>query len=691
MKKITYIDNEYNCCMIWDNENYPQSFLSKCNKIVFDQTTYDETNFSEFNRIYILIELKWNPIRRTEFYGFKLAKDLRLNKKILCPIIFYSFMPCMSNIKKPESEILNYPGHYHLQLPLEKPFLNNYEYLDRDILEDINIYLTNSKKLVYDLVHNIKNRCPELAYNVKKNNNKYDKNNIKKVVKDYLIEQLQIFKQQILPEKMTEFDKLTNEINDQIEITIERKDFSPEKLRSPLEGLNNQFYNLLPSLEEKPSEEQVTRKRWQVLFVDDQQYCCNVIEKHFRRNGITCQTAQNAEDAFALLRVDEAGPKVISLIITDFRLYLDGKSETGKWQDIQGYQILNRINSGKNLKSNYAYVMLTSKKGTIEEYIKKQSKFPILWFNKADVLAGEEASFNIFCQRIVEVAGDSFFKKHSIPRTGGWKNGVAKRVNVNFNYSILYKLHIESNDYVDAENKINLKVDRLLRLQYFPEEYVLQPSFNKEDNPDKMLNLFRETILVYRRLFLMLKSWKYSDMDIFIYFNHKYFEKGDDIFKSEIEFDLQVENKRREYSHSLFNSNWGFIKDLKLPNKFDYSIDTNFELLYEEIQFLTNINDDMLIISQEDSEVIVDFLKGIESYIWAQETSSKITQLQTMIKSDVKVMYSDIINMFDLIVSEINNNETLNTNFYGKIFQDFEVREDLMSTKLFKLFHEKIF
>ncbi|MBE0639399.1 MAG: hypothetical protein IH598_12850 [Bacteroidales bacterium] len=529
MKKETNTIAKNNSCIIWDNENYPQSIFGKSQDPIFYQKIFEKTNFAKYDLIYILVELKWQDVLRTKFHGFQLAKDLRKDKTVLCPIVFCTFMPCFDKSLYPDSEILDMPGHYLHQLPVKPILLQEYAGIDEDTLEDINFSLFDPDQKVHTLMHNVENRLPGLVYNIERDEREYDRNRIKTEVNTYLDTQLKIFKTYILPEKTKEFDFLGNELQTNIDSTIDEPDFTPEKLRSPLITYKDLFYSFLPTHLVEDVEKSVVPKRWQVLFIDDQEYYCNIIKVHFERNGIQCHTAQSAEKAFEILREDENGVKKISVIITDFRFYVDGNSETGKWQDLQGYTILKQIHSHQEFKSHYAYFMLTSKKGTIQHHIKKQSKFPILWFNKTDVTSGGNHSFDVFCQRIDEVGSEAFLKKHSLPDTEVWKTGIENRIEPGLCF--YYKHHIEYQDFENAERNINLKatenIDYALKNGELLDDFDYQISLkysSKHSTLDDLLKKFRTNILLPRRIFWILsilEEMSYDDLITIFKRTHK--------------------------------------------------------------------------------------------------------------------------------------------------------------------------
>ena len=566
-------------CIIWDNEQFPEEILGIATGKVHNWTTFGKCKFDEFDLIYLLAEPIWDQKLRSDFYGFELGKELREKHNVLCPIIFCSFLKQehFISLKIKGSEILNYPGHYTLQLP-DKPDTKNYKGIDKDTLEDINLSLFNAEQIVHNLMHNTEDALPGLIYSLKDKS----KDEMKTKASELLSQQLKIFGQKIEQGNETEFDSLCAEFKKSICSTIDsfetKKSFllsEAQTLRQPFKLYKPQLYNLLPKKMQEGLAEPLKPKRWQVLFIDDDQTNCDVVCEYFRLNGITCHTATDAKNAFTILKEDEEQSKKISMVIADFRLYENGDSLKGKWQDFQGYRILDEIHSNPDFKSHYVYAILTSKTGTIQKRIQKQSKFPILWFSKSDVLGGGLSSFNLFCKEL-EIAGShAFLKKRSIPETAIWTDGYTKRVEPGYCY--YYKLHIESQDYDEAEKNINLMADD--NLKNASEHSVLLNDLDyqcsliinsKKSNTDILLNKFRTNILLSRRIYWAM-SFVYmkNDYEIIKIFKRPN-SKPRDIFTSYLGISLREKElgnvSTKFYTFGMLDEEYVYIDSKKDNN-----------------------------------------------------------------------------------------------------------------------------
>jgi CheY-like chemotaxis protein len=669
-------------CIIWDNEQFPEGILGSATGKVHNRATFGNCKFDEFDLIYLLAEPIWDQKLRSDFYGFELGKELREKHNVLCPIIFCSFLKRehFFSLKIEGSEILNYPGHYTLQLPdkpeteiyPDRPVTDFYKGIDQDTLEDINLSLFNAEQIVHNLMHNTEDALPGLIYSLKEES----KDEMKERASELLSKQLKIFGQKVEQGNETEFDSLCAEFIKSICSTIDsfetKKTFllsEAQTLRQPFKLYKPQLYNLLPKKMQEGLAEPTKPKRWQVLFIDDDQSNCDVVCEYFKLNGITCHTATDAKTAFSKLREDELNAKRISMVIADFRLYENGDSLKGKWQEYQGYKILDEIHSNPDYKSHYVYAILTSKTGTIQKRIQKQSKFPILWFSKSDVLGGGISSFNFFCKDLEKVGSESYLKKMTIPNYGGWIKKVADYVDEKLNYSFLYKMHLESNDYESAEIEISSLLNKWK--VSFPEDATLQPSFNfDKKDPQLLLKLFRQTILPYRLFFLYKKYIEnYSFIDIYFCINTQYRDYYIDKQKKS-EANPDIEKKLFQAMLSLFTNNWGF------PIEKSRILNTNItkknrkddELLFEEKQFLVLNGLKIAQFSINDQDAIEVFLNDISNASIDELTKNWVnTYLDQLDKVNMRmnISFSHFRYFLKLLEPQIRNNRALENLVFG--------------------------
>lgn len=656
-------------CIVWDNENFPEWLIGKATGKVHDRKSFEKQKFEEFDLIYLLAESTWGRKLRSDFYGFKIGRELREKHNVLCPIIFCSFLKPehFFSLKIEGSEILNYPGHYELQLP-DKPETDKYKGIDNDTLEDINLSLFNEEQIVHNLMHNTEDALPGLIYSFEQEGIAV----MKEKASELLRKQLQVFGQKIEQGNENKFNSVCKEFIENICTAIDslktEETFllsDAQTLRQPFKLFKPQLYDLLPKKMQEGLAEPAKLKRWQVLFIDDEPFNCLGVENHFKTNGITCHTATNPQDAFKILKEDKSQSNRISIIIADFRLYENGNSEKGIWQDLQGYRILEEIHSNPDFKSQYVYAILTSKTGTIQKRIQKHSKFPVLWFSKSDVLGGGISSFNLFCQRVLKIGDDAFIRKMTLPNYGGWITQIGDKVDEKLNYSYLYKMHVETNDYETAEVEILSSLN--VWKECFPEDAVLQPSFNfKKKEPQVLLQIFRRTILPFRLLFLYKKYIEnYSFKDLYFFFNPKYKDKYVD--KKEISAEnIKADKELFEAMRSLFTNNWGFPieKDLIVKENDTIRHQKEDELLFEENQFLILSGIKLHQFDSTDEVILKDFLVNLIKVGFDTHTKDVIGLFIGKLDSGLSVTYSEIRFLLNKLKPEIMNNKILEDAFY---------------------------
>jgi len=479
--------------IIWDKDSkydIPES------EVIKSEEEFEKIQKFDFDVIFILAELSWRS--RTEFYGFTVAKILRLENKLTCPIVFCSFLSETQLYNFPESKILRRPGHYFVRLPDEKPQFENYIGIDEDMVEDINGNLFDNHQSIRDIVHNI----PSILIKTVKTGGDRVFENVLSVLEIQLTPIKEILLR-IKPD--IDFLKIENSIKKEVKEIIDKKDFKAENLYDFIDS--SVFTKLIPKDENEDNPVWIKR-RWQVLFIDDELETRNTVVELFRIKEIFCHPADSAQDAFEILKKDSQNANLISVIISDYRLYLNGDSNFDLWQDLQGPQILKQIHYNPDFKKHYAYVILTQKSSKIRNQISKSHKFYILYFNKKDVLADVNHGFNIFCQRIIEIGSEAFLRKFDTPDSAVWTHGSDR---VKPGLSFYYRLHVESFDYEQAEKDIitvslaeieNIKKNISLNANYeYQCSLILESSYRNEN---ELLKKFRKNILIPRRI-----NWYY--------------------------------------------------------------------------------------------------------------------------------------------------------------------------------------
>ena len=542
--------------IIWD-EDSKFELSGEGSSVIMSENDFEKTThitFRDFSVIFILVELGWKS--RTEFYGFTVAKILRLRYKLTCPIVFCSFLSEQQLYCFDDSVILRRPGHYFLRLPDDKP-KEKYDCIDQDLLEDINEALFDPKKFIGEIVHSI----PEALIKVVETEGNHNPEKALTVLENLLNPIKELFSSKGLNEN---FEAIENDLYKKLRETLKKPDFETYQLYRIIDSRN--FSDSLPNNgnEDKPVWEPRT---WQVLFIDDEKATCKKIKRLFETRKIKCHTADSASSAFDELKKDANGKNFISVIISDYRLFENGDSRADKWQKMQGLQILKHIYYDSDFKNYYSYVIFTQKGSIIKNEITKRQKFPMLWFNKGDVLGGGDHSFNIFCNRIIEIGEEAFNRNRPTPQTKTWTSGNSK---VRPGLAFYYKLHLDSDDYQKSEDSMNAYVKS--EIDYYKNSNKSEPKIEgsyifqctleylgDKRNERELLEKFRTNILVPRRIFwLLLLHYK---------------QKGDDIIK--------IFNKQPNEKSTIFNTSLGLTDYKNLSANKNAMLFEEKKLLYE--------------------------------------------------------------------------------------------------------------
>lgn len=554
-------------CVIWDSEKYPDWLLGKAgkDKMLFNSESLGKADLTNTSRIYILAELKWGR-NRTDLYGFTIAKKIRQEHKVLCPIILCSFLnkEHFRLLEIKDADILKYPGHYLLQLP-DKPS-SDYQGLDEDTLEDINLMMFDPDQKIHELMHATSDSLPGMLFGLT------DKDEMKSTANTLIDNRLSLFRKYVEDEKQSDVDRLMNDLKIAIENEINNKEFESDNVRPIFNVFKDKLYDLLPSPRKNNLVDEIRPHRWEVLFIDDHDFTCKSVFEKFKKNGIHCHTATSASKAFEILRKDEEESKRISMIITDYRLYENGNEIDGDLQEYQGYRILNEIAFNPEFKSHYAFAILTSAPSAIKRKIQKRSKFHIQWFDKSDVLGGGSASFNVWCNSIIETGKGEYFKKRNIPNTKLWTDGKDR---IKPGLAFYYKQHVMSQDYIIAEKQLNRivknEIEFIEKQSEIEHKISSQPSFGvserdqndiKAGNFERLLRDFRQNILLARRIYWVLR---YA--------------------KSKTNKEIVTIFKKTSSPEVIFQKNLGISISSDIYITYSYTVSKN-EMLEEEIDFL---------------------------------------------------------------------------------------------------------
>jgi hypothetical protein len=630
--------------VIWDKES---KFEIPGSTFIKSEEEFEKTKWSDFDVVYILAELGWKS--RTEFYGFKVAKKLRLERKLTRPIVFCSFLSETQLYYFPESKILRRPGHYFVRLPVEK-LEEKYEGIDEDLLEDINGDLFDKQEFIKNKIHDIKDILVEEA--------SHGGMDVIDILKAELIPVKEVFCKSVSANK---WEEVENELIDKVKSVLDKDGFQPYNLFGAF--YSEDITRFIPENEDEISPEWPQR-RWKVLFIDDKENIRNQVEAlFFTKCNIVCLSAKNADEAFEKLKEDAEKDNLISVVISDYRLYENGDSKSDTWQELQGPQILKHIHYHPNYKKHYAYAVLTAKRNAIKRHISKPEKFHIHWFNKSDVLADGNHGFNLFCSRIIEIGSEAFYRKYETPDSAVWTNGSDR---VKPGLSFYYRLNLESFDYEEAEKKIvtivlaeieNIKNNTALNDYYEYQCSLIYESSNS--NEVELLKKFRKNILIPRRIIWYLLNEKLKNADeIFEIFDNRKQEEDDS------------EKKKLARKKALYNTHLGIsiklIEWIKNPKKV-----YNSGMLSEETSFIKNQTENF---AEKRSFITVD-----NDYIILKDFFDCLPE--ALLKGQVRIAFNKLINKrMDVDSKEIENCITI---INDKLKKNVSIKEDFIKNMRF--------
>lgn len=404
-----------------------------------------QMQFADADRIFIILEYPWEHANYTDFFGFKILRFLRLNLKIKAPVILLSFLDkrwFLSNAKHPEFKVLNTPGHYFFQLPVDWSELEKtaFSEISDNTLHDINGAFFTLEGIIDEEFHNLKNR-------VFKNSDDYQtkaalfesvfaevKNSFNRF-EDYLDMHDHPIMQDILA-------KLKHDLEEKI---IVQEDMDANAVI--IDNYIGDIKRLLPPDEKHPEDIAIeTTPAWKILFVDDDKSIALRVQELFADKNITCSIASNAQDVFDILRSDEENN--ITVLICDYRLLNADES----WQEMQGYSIIEKV--FLEFENELAFFSLTSFNKRTLIRVQNLHNVKVHSASKDDVIGKSKTvtGFNLFADKVLEEGNKVFNLKRSQPRASSWVKGYTKK----FDRPLrdYYRKHRLANDLAAADQKM---------------------------------------------------------------------------------------------------------------------------------------------------------------------------------------------------------------------------------------------
>ncbi|MEM6268119.1 MAG: response regulator [Bacteroidota bacterium] len=411
--------------------------------------------------IFVLIELTWESRSGEEFFGFEIARQLRL-ANCRTPIVFCSFLgrDRFLRDRRDRYAILRTPGHQFCQLP--GFFSVNTTEIARNrlspaLLVDIQTYCLNPSGRIKELFHAIKNKLLE--------QNSSDNRDIHRLLRK-LINQL------------ADRDRMQGEqLAEKFAKEIEEYDREQEGILSILNNYKQWFLELESSESEDDEGNAISPVDWYALLIEDEEDIAHQVRSRLAEQGIKSIWAGSGEAAFEILKRDWKGnlhdPKgnkipahSITVVICDVRFV----NANGDWHQLQGYDIAQKIH--QEMHNMVSIVMLTSKKRTILNNVSRPSITQLTWFSKEEVLR-DKIAFRSFIER-VRYEGNRYYEAVcDLPSFGYWRKKWLNKHSAPL--SEYYRFHRMASDYFAQELRISekalefIKIARKVRSPSYPE------------------------------------------------------------------------------------------------------------------------------------------------------------------------------------------------------------------------------
>ena len=479
-------------------------------KISTNATEWESQSLEPEELIIILAELKWGDYQYTDFEGFSILKQLRVVQKRRNPVAMISLLPkewFLHSNQNTSFQALRTPGHHFHQLPIdwEQLFQLQPDGLHPSILQDINDSYFRLEGVIDEEIHDLKNK-------VLKNTKAYDNKTmlLKEILKEVHTALENIRAALHLSNNDDTFNKISTRLRQDLEQEIlvkENYDYTINCIQSYV----GEIKRLLPPDENAPIDALAGQKPpWKILFVDDDIDITRRVQELFADREMTSITANNATEVFNILRDDKDNH--ITVLICDYRMLNEDRS----WQDLQGYNILEKV--FLEFPNQLALFSLTSFNKRTLLRIQKLHNMQVWSYSKDNVIGNHQSinGFNDFAEKIIEEGNKVFEWKRSQPKASSWTKGYIKK----FDRPLkdYYRLHFLSKDREAADWKIGalakLFFEHIANLKHKKQSPItvdilpIQEGIGKEKKPiteEAKLLKFRDK-LTGRRIAIALKE-----------------------------------------------------------------------------------------------------------------------------------------------------------------------------------------
>lgn len=422
----------------------------------------------EVQSIVVLAELSWGGRRLSEFYGLEVVRRLRVEYRLHCPIIVCSFMPESFFLPDADDEehagwkatynLLEAPGHTFRSLPFDFTKLNEHtgSPLSDILLDDILESLCDLEGLLNEIEHDL--RQAVVLNSGQHSEPHYVRDKLQEAVDGAFGKIVRLFPNDPRVERIK--TRLWSTLEDSA-ITKEQ----PELAIEIVEQFEGELRSLHPTTPGGDVRAVATEELpWKVLFIDDRENIRKRVVEELAKRNVRCEAVATAEEMFAKLDED-ASANLFTVVIVDYRLRKPGSR---KWQDMQGYEILEKVAFKPNSISLFA--LTAANRRALQRIIRAQ-QVKILDYSKVDVL--NPHGFNIFAQRVLEEGQRTYEIVANQPHLTSWKKGYKSFKEPLKNY---YEAHRNAVDYREAEEEIARKAKEYVkRVRAYRRGYRDQP------------------------------------------------------------------------------------------------------------------------------------------------------------------------------------------------------------------------
>ncbi len=358
------------------------------------------------DRIFVNEQSDWTDSDASPPY---LAIDILMELRrgdVRCPIFYCTFntLSVLLDTEYPAYQLLRLTAQHPL-IALPALIIDTKEYQEAafaspELLLDALLYLTKPEGEIKEVLHNLKNKYP-----VAKNSFVNAANRLNKIIPESQRTALQV---------------IINELEQELE------NIQPDlSVADKINVAGPKIQALLPGKNSGPIQ---TGRPWRVLFIDDQPEHGEEIRTEFLRNGIQCELAHSAQEAYHILQQDLLPPSPetpdaklvnsITVVITDLRFYEKDRC----WQAQQGYDMISHIH--RELPNFVAFVVLTASRHGLEEL--RRSLRQVRWrgFVKDNIFGDKSGiGFSMLADHVIQEGEEIFSAIDTIPRSSIWQRG----------------------------------------------------------------------------------------------------------------------------------------------------------------------------------------------------------------------------------------------------------------------------